>query len=704
MNPPTLEYPPTKQISVKTTLHNTVIEDHYSWLENTSDPEVQEWIKAQNSFTESILGHYSGRISIEERLRELASHDDITRFYELKIKSMENNDLRFFFLFREAEEPQAKLYYQDGEDGERIELLNPLDLSSEGLATIDWFHPSPNGEYVAYGISLDGTELSTLYVLDVKSKTNLTEEIPQTRACSLAWFSDSAAFYYTRYPLPGTVSPEDEKYHRHVFYHELGTDFQQDVKVWGEERIPTEWPSIELSKDGRFLLLTGDRFTETDVFVAQVPEDSRTRLEFLPVIEKKLGRNNPQLAKGKLYNHTQVDISKGAIYEYDLEEFFSNEESRAGRLLIPPSEDEVISDFVVTSGFLAVIKNKNASSRLHICHLESGNILQKVEFETLVTLERIVAAGDVSQVFFAMASFFSPAGFYSCKLNESPKAFLKPTVAFDEVDFTVKQVWYPSKDGTRVSMFILSKTGLVPSAKTPIFLAGYGGFNISLTPDYNMFMSHIWIEQGGVVAIPNLRGGNEYGEAWHHAGMRERKQNVFDDFIAAGEWLIDNGYGSQETLAIFGGSNGGLLVGAALVQRPDLFGAVGCFVPLLDMIRYTRFLIAKLWTPEYGDPQKPEEFQWLYAYSPYHHVKKGVTYPPVYFHTADGDSRVDPMHACKMAAKLQELTRSETQPNPFLLWVETQAGHGIGMPLEKRVQVYASTYLFLAHHTGLNVQ
>jgi prolyl oligopeptidase len=677
-------------------MHGTVIEDNYQWLENTADPAVQEWIKAQNAFTRSILGKYPNRQEVEERLRELAAFDDITGEETLKVVSREGTP-RFFYLLRKADEAQAVLYYQDGEKCQRIELINPLSLSSEGFITIDWFFPSPDGQLVAYGLSKNGTEISTLYVVNVEARQNLTEEIPQTRYCSVAWFGDNSSFYYTRNPLPGTVPPEDEHYYKHVFYHKLGTNFLEDIKIFGEGRRPNEIPLVTLSKDGKFLVVRGYRFTEVDVYVAQVPEKSRTELEFLPLIEDTPGVNIPKLFENFLYIRTQVNAPNGAIHEYDLEQIFSDKNARKGQVLIKESSD-VIVGFAVVYDFIAVIKDKNANSQLSIYERSSGKLIEEIEFETLVTLRKIASAGDSPQVFFSQSSFFSPDCFCRYELNEKPKAFLKSDLRFEISDFSVKQVWYPSKDGTKVSMFILSKKGEPITESTPIFLTGYGGFNIPLTPQYGLRRIHhlLWIENGGVVAIPNLRGGNEYGEAWHRGGMRESKQNVFDDFIAAAEWLIANGYGSNNTLAISGRSNGGLLVGAALAERPDLFKAVYCGVPLLDMLRYTRFLIAKFWIPEYGDPEEANEFRWLHAYSPYHNVQAGIKYPAVLFFTAEGDSRVDTMHALKMAAKMQAIGKSTMQKNPILLWVEAQAGHGVGMPVDKVVKTRADEFLFLA--------
>jgi len=348
-----------------------------------------------------------------------------------------------------------------------------------------------------------------------------------------------------------------------------------------------------------------------------------------------------------------------------------------------------------------VIENKNASSSLKVYDAKTGKLVDDVNFDSHVTIYQVSVAPGTDAFYYSLGSFFYPASHYTYKNGESSILY-KPELDLDPDLFQSKLVWYTSKDGTRVSMFILSKKGMPVSERTPVTLTGYGGFNISNNPIFSQ--SYVtWVEQGGVLAIAHLRGGGEYGQKWHRAGNRENKQNVFDDFIAAAEWLIENKIGSNETIAISGGSNGGLLVGAVLVQKPDLFGAVTCHVPLLDMIRYTNFQVAKTWSPEYGDPEIKEEFEWIYPYSPYHNIKD-VNYPATLMHTALGDTRVDSMHAFKMTAKLQNTCDEIDEERPLLLYTESQAGHGAGSPVEKIVDLWTKSFVFRAHHTGLKIK
>jgi prolyl oligopeptidase len=359
------------------------------------------------------------------------------------------------------------------------------------------------------------------------------------------------------------------------------------------------------------------------------------------------------------------------------------------------------SRFVVYNGHIAVIEDKNASSNLKIYDLKSGKLVEDVIFDFHITLYQLLGIPGSNTFYYSIGSFFYPDSHYSYKDSESHLLY-KPKLDLDQTLFQSKLVWYESKDGTKVSMFILSKRGMIVSDETPVTLTGYGGFGISCNPVFSQH--HVtWVEQGGVIAIAHLRGGGEYGQKWHRAGNRENKQNVFDDFIAAAEWLADNKIGSPTTIAVHGGSNGGLLVGAALVQKPDLFGAVTCHVPLLDMIRYTNFQVAKTWSPEYGNPEIKEEFEWLYSYSPYHHVND-VKYPPTLLLTALGDTRVDTMHAFKMTAKLQNTSNESVEDRPLLLHTESQAGHGVGSPVEKIVEISKKSFIFRAQHTGLEIK
>jgi prolyl oligopeptidase len=696
------KYPVTRKENIVEEIHGVKIKDPYRWLEDASSPEVQEWVEEQNHLTFSILDGYSGGEIVKKRMLDLFQYDyiQVLNFEVVKTKK----GPRFFYFFRESGKNQPSLCYQDGETGERVVLYDPLEESEEALISIDWFMPSHNGSFVAYGTSEGGTEQSVLYVMDVEKKELLSEKIPQTKWCDLRWMKNEG-FYYSRYPLPGTVVPGDENYYHHVYYHKLGDDYHNDVKVFGEGRVKTEHPNLFINEDCTLLSILSNRFISSDVHVAKVNPEEPTSLSFVPVIESDSFSSIPLFDGDQLFVLTQIDAPNGQILRFDLSEFLENGKISQGKTIVKETDGVIFATdyikFAPFNGQLAVIEDKNASSSLKVYDAKTGEIVDDLDFDSHVTLYQVCAVPSADSFYYGLGSYFYPASHYTYR-NGKSNVLYKPELDLDPDLFQTKLVWYTSKDGTKVSMFILSKRGIPVSEKTPVTLTGYGGFGISSNPTFSQ--NYVaWVEQGGVVAVPHLRGGGEYGQKWHRAGNRENKQNVFDDFIAAAEWLIENKIGSRETIAIYGGSNGGLLVGAALVQRPDLFGAVSCHVPLLDMIRYTNFQVAKTWATEYGDPEMKEEFEWIYPYSPYHHVKE-TEYPATLLHTALGDTRVDSMHAFKMAAKLQNTSAEVDVDRPLILYTESQAGHGIGSPIEKTVDLWAKSFVFRAYHTGLEIK
>jgi prolyl oligopeptidase len=540
--------------------------------------------------------------------------------------------------------------------------------------------------------------------MNVDTKEFLEEKIPQTKWCSLVWRKNEG-FYYSRYPLPGTVSKEDENYYHHVYYHKLGEDYREDVKVFGKGRVKTEHPDLSINDDCSILAITSQRFTSADIHIAKVISNDPSSLDFIPIIESDSVVSIPKFHKNQLFVNTQLEAPNGQILKYDLSNFHNDQKIPKNESVVKESEGVIFGPlymrFAVFDRLIAVIEDKNASSSLKVYSIESGELVDDVNFGTHVTLHQLVTTSVLDSFYYSLGSFFYPASHYKYQQGKTNTLY-KPSLEIDPDIFQSELVWFNSKDATKVSMFLLSKKGVSPSKSTPVTITGYGGFGISLNPDYSPWYV-AWVENGGVVAIPHLRGGGEYGQQWHRAGNRENKQNVFDDFISAAEWLIENRIGSKATIAIYGGSNGGLLVGAALVQRPDLFGAVSCHVPLLDMIRYTNFQVAKTWATEYGDPSVKEEFEWIYPYSPYHHVKD-AEYPATLMHTALGDSRVDPMHAFKMAAKLQNKSVPFDEKRPIILYTESKAGHGAGSSTEKIIDLWTKSFIFRAHHTGLKIK
>lgn len=695
------EYPKTRRDAVVERIHGVEIEDPYRWLEDSTCKEVMDWIGQQNELTLSIIEEYPGYDSMKKRMSDLYNHDQvyITDFTVTNT----GTGPRFFYLFRGAGENQAKLCYQDGERGDRNVLYDPITVSKEGLASVDWFSPSNDGSRIAFGVSEGGTEKSVLRVMVVGTKSFLEEKIPQTKWCSLKWLHNEG-FYYSRYPLPGSVSDEDLNYYHHVYYHRLGEDYEEDVKVFGETREKTEHPHVLINAECSLLAIASHRFTSTDIHIAEVNPDNPATLDFVPLIETHSFLNAPLFDGNNLYVLTQRDAPNGQIVRYDLSAFLAHKTVPEASTIIPESEGVIFypygTRFTVLEDKVAVIEDRNVSSSLKLYDTDSKELVDETHFRTHVTIYTLASAPGLDTFYYLISSFFSPI----CINGYEPggvRTVFKPRVDIDSTQFQSEQVWYISKDGTKIPMFLLSKKNIDRNESTPVTVTGYGGFGISIRPQYAP-AAFAWIALGGVVALPNLRGGGEYGREWHRAGNRENKQNVFDDFIAATEWLIEKGIGSRDTISITGGSNGGLLVGAALVQRPDLFGAVTCRAPLLDMIRYTNFQVAKTWVSEYGNPEIEEEFNWIYPYSPYHHVRD-VSYPPTLLLTALGDTRVDPMHALKMAARLQYNVGPLDEERPILLYTESKAGHGAGISKEKAIDISAKSFTFRAHHTGMDL-
>lgn len=675
-------YPPTKTEPVSDVLHGQTVSDPYRWLEDGDSPAVKEWSAKQIAFTRGVLDHLPGREQIAKRLDQLLQIGSIGVPHPHRGK--------YFYTRREGKQNQPVLYVREGLDGKDRVLLDVNALDAAGTTALDWYFPSDDGSLLAYGLSVGGSEMSTLRVRDVMTGKDLPVMIDRCRACSLAWLPDSKSFYYTRYPAKGTVADGEETYHRHVFYHRLGDDPANDKKVFGAGRAKEDWPNIALSPDGKWLAVTEQQgWAKTEVYVADVSGGAPT---FQPLVEGVPAIFNVDLTNDALFIRTNDQAPKYKIYRTTY--------GQLGRThwkeIIPEGQDVIENAHIVGDTLATVMLHKATSQvRLHDLH---GKMKSEVALPTLGSVAGLSGEHDGKELFFGFHSFTLPVRIIRVDLATNGTAvWNKVTADIDFDAYEVKQVEYPSKDGTMVTMFLASKKGMKRDGKNPTLLYGYGGFNISLTPSFAA-SRFLFLERGGVLAIANLRGGGEYGEEWHQKGMLGNKQNVFDDFIAAAEWLIKEKVTNRDRLAIQGGSNGGLLVGAALTQRPDLFRAVVCQVPLLDMIRYHRFQIARLWIPEYGSSENSEQFNWLSRYSPYHHVKKGTAYPATLIATAESDTRVDPLHARKMTALLQASTSSD---QPILLRLEAKAGHGAGKPRGKQLEELTDIYAFLFAKLGM---
>jgi prolyl oligopeptidase len=583
------------------------------------------------------------------------------------------------------------LYWRQGAEGTDNVAVDPNALNMAGTTALDWFYPSKDGRLLAYGLSENGSEESVLHLLEVASGRHLPDRIPRMRAASLAWLPGASGFYYSRYPRPSEVPAGEEHYHRAIYYHHLGSDPECDPLVFR----PVEkeyWPGVSLSPDGRWLVVSVARtFDQTDLYIRDLSRDG----PLVPVAENQPALFEGEIAHGRLFLRTNLDAPTYRLYQVNPEH-----PDRSGwREIVAPRAEAVLESVSIAGSRLALGYLERASSRLRLSDLE-GRLVGDVALPELGSLFGVGTEWDGQEIFYGFSSYTVPPSVYRIDLATGASALWRRVEAdVDPSQFVVRQVTYASRDGTPISMFLVHRSGLETTGDSPTYLTGYGGFNISMTPGFSRSLL-LWLELGGVVAVPNIRGGGEYGETWHQAGILASKQNSFDDFIGAAEWLIAQGYTRPERLAAAGGSNGGLLVGAVLTQRPELFRAVLVQVPLLDMLRYHRFLIARLWIPEYGSAEDPAQFRWLRAYSPYHHVREGVAYPAVLLATAESDTRVDPMHARKMAARLQAASSAD---RPILLRLESRAGHGAGKPLSKVLDELTDSWTFVFSELGVQL-
>jgi len=663
-------------------LHGERIADPYRWLESGGEATAA-WTRAQNARTRGALDALPERAHFAARLRELLGVGLLGVPYPA-------GD-RVFFERRAAGERQSVLYVRDRE--RTTALIDPNRLDPDGLITIDWWYPSRDGGLVAYGLSRGGTEMSTLHVIDVAAGEDRPDVIPFTQRSKVSWARDG--FYYTVHPAPGSVPTGDEHYFRTVRRHELGDEPARDVEIFGAGYPKETIVSVEADARGRWVALVAYQgWSRNDVHLLDTASGS-----IRPVVVGADGISKPAMAAGRLFLRTNVGSPNYRIDAVD--------PATLERRTVVPESEHPIESFDVTRSHVIVHRLVNAVSRVSVWS-HDGRCLRDLPlppFAALLDKGSAVSptadpAGD--RFGFTVDSFTRPPVAYvaDARTGETDVvASLDLPAGFDPDAIAVEQELYASKDGTAVPMFLIHRREVRPTGDVPTILNGYGGFNVSRTPAYSA-VAAAWVEAGGLYVVANLRGGAEFGERWHRAGMRAKKQNVFDDFAAAAEALVARGWTAPSHLGISGGSNGGLLVGAAMTQRPDLFVAVACAVPLLDMLRYQNFLIARFWIDEYGSAEDAEQFRWLRAYSPYHNARPGVRYPAVLFTTAEGDSRVDPGHARKMTALLQWLQRDD--PDAItLLRVDRDAGHGIGKPLDKQVDDLSDQLAFFAWRLGL---
>ena len=669
---------------VEESLHGVTVRDPFRYLEDAADADTRRFVEEQNGWTRSLLDQVPGREQIRVRLEELLSIG--------AIGAPQIGGKYYFYTKREGRQNQAVLYVREGLHGSDRALVDVNAWDAQGMLALDWWYPSHDGKYVCLGTSENGSEISDLQVIETETGRLLPLKIRRTRAASVAWKHDNSGFFYTRYPNPGEVPTGDEVYYRKVFFHSLGEPSgAQDKLVFFYDKDPQGWPNVRISDDDRWLLIAVSHgWTRVSLFLKDLSSDG----EPFEITKGQDFLYDAEIYSGHLYLTTNEDAPRFRVFKVDV----TRPARENWRQIIPQSSGErgvVLQGAHVIGGKLLASYEKDVTAEIKIFDLD-GKWLNDVALPGVGSLAGIGGNFDSDEAFFNFQSFTVPTTVYHLDMKSAAVTLWQALNApVDCKPYVVTQVFYPSKDGTPIPMFVVHRSGLKLDGNNPLWLSGYGGFNVSNAPTFRASVL-VWLERGGVFALANLRGGSEYGEEWHRAGMLDQKQNVFDDFIAAAQYLIAEKYTNSHRLAIQGGSNGGLLVGVALTQRPELFRAVVCQVPLLDMLRYQNFQIAKLWIPEYGSADDPAQFRWIYAYSPYHHVQAGKEYPAVLFMTADTDTRVDPMHAKKMAALLQsEAANGQNTERPILLRVETRAGHGAGKPLSKQVEELTDMFAFL---------
>jgi prolyl oligopeptidase len=676
---PAIVYPSSPKVEQVDDYYGTKIADPYRWLENPDSEQTQAWVTAQNQVTFEYLTKIPQRQIIQQRLTKLWDYEK----YSIPFKQGD----RYFYFKNDGLQNQSVLYTLRSLADEPQVLLDPNKLSEDGTVALTDLAISEDGKRMAYGLSASGSDWQEWKVRDVETCQDLSDHLQWIKFSSASWSHDNQGFFYSRYNEPNEKTKlEDTNYFQKLYYHRLGTAQSEDILVY-ERPDQKEWGfSGDVTEDGRYLLISVWLGTDPRnlVFYKDLTNPAAAVVELIDEFEADYSFIDNQ---GPIFwFSTDRDASRKRVIAID-----TRQPNRAHWQEVIPQTTETLQGVGVLNHQFVASYLKDAHTEIRIFNLD-GTFIRQVELPGLGSAGGFGGKREDTETFYSYTSFTTPPTIYRYDMVTGKSTlFRQPQVDFNPADYESQQVFYHSKDGTRVPMFITYKKGLKLDGSNPTYLYGYGGFNVSLTPSFSVSLL-VWLEMGGVYAVPNLRGGGEYGEEWHQAGMKLKKQNVFDDFIAAAEWLIEHQYTRSEKLAIGGGSNGGLLVGACMTQRPDLFGAALPAVGVLDMLRFHKFTIGWAWVSEYGSPDDPEQFKALYAYSPLHNLKPGTVYPSTLITTADHDDRVVPAHSFKFAAALQA---AHAGSNPVLIRIETKAGHGAGKPTAKIIEETSDKWAFL---------
>lgn len=678
-------YPATPKIDQVDDYHGVEVADPYRWLEDPDAEETKAWVDAQNQVTFGYLEQIPQRDRLKERITQLWNYEK----YSTPFK--EGN--RYFYFKNDGLQNQSVLYVLPSLDSEPRVLLDPNTLSEDGTVALSSYSISEDGNFLAYGLSSSGSDWQEWKVRDIETGEDLGDRLQWIKFSGASWTHDNQGFFYSRYDEPNeSTLYEDINYFQKLYYHRLGTDQSEDTLIY-DRPDEKEWGfSGFVTEDGNYLIISVWKGTDPKnlLFYKDLTTPNYPVIELICEFEAEYSfvDNDGSI----FWLRTDLDAPRGRLIAIDTK--------TGDRAEIIPQTDDVLESIGVLNNQLITSYLKDARSQVKIFNLD-GSFVREVDLPGIGSVGGFGGKRHDTETFYSFTGFTAPTTIYRYDLTTGESTiYRQPNVDFDPNEYETQQIFYTSKDGTRVPMFITHKTGLELNGKNPTYLYGYGGFNISLTPSFSVGQL-VWMELGGVLAIPNLRGGGEYGEAWHQAGTKLNKQNVFDDFIAAAEWLIANRYTNAGQLAIGGGSNGGLLVGACMTQRPDLFAAALPAVGVLDMLRFHKFTIGWAWCSDYGSPDNPEEFNALYAYSPLHNLKPGTQYPATMITTADHDDRVVPAHSFKFAAALQA---ADGGRNPLLIRIETKAGHGAGKPTAKVIEEIADKWAFLVKVLGMKNQ
>ncbi|MGB3641775.1 MAG: prolyl oligopeptidase family serine peptidase [Rivularia sp. (in: cyanobacteria)] len=678
-------YPATRKGEQVDNYHGTEVADYYRWLENPDSTETEAWVKAQNKVTFNFLEQIPARDDIKKRLTKLWDYEKYGVPYQ-------EGD-RYFYFKNDGLQNQSVLYTLKNLDDKPTVLLNPNKLSEDGTVALSGISVSEDGKYLAYGISVAGSDWQEWKVRNIETGEDLEDNLKWIKFSGASWTDDNKGFFYSRYNEPNEETKlEDVNYYQKLYYHQLGQPQSEDTLIY-ERSDEKEWGfNGSVTEDGRYLIISVWLGTDSKnlVFYKDLTNPSSEVVELISKFESAYSLIDND--ENVFYFQTDLNAPRGRVIAVNIQK----PELKNWQEIIPQTEETLENVGTLNNQFVAEYL-KDARSQIKIYDFK-GAFIREVELPGIGSVGGFDGKKTDTETFYIFTSYTTPGTIYRYNMVTGESSiFRQPKVDFNAENYETKQIFYKSKDGTQVPMFIIHKKGIKLDGNNPTYLYGYGGFNVSLTPSFSV-TSLIWMEMGGVYAIPNIRGGGEYGEEWHQAGIKDKKQNVFDDFIAAAEWLIDKGYTKSEKLAIAGGSNGGLLVGACMTQRPDLFGAALPAVGVLDMLRFHKFTIGWAWVPEYGSSENPEEFKTLYAYSPLHNLKPGTAYPATLITTADHDDRVVPAHSFKFAAALQAAHDGDA---PVLIRIETKAGHGAGKPTAKIIEEVADKWAFLVKTLGV---